>query len=217
VKFHKQTASFLSLKGLISNCRSFINRRLVNNRISVKGVVLYLVLTPLIFPYNLLAATKQPVKYEDSDLKARLIFRSPDQIEAFYLGRGFSKKAIKRITDTCFITAIISNKAVDVLWLELDNWRFTSKSQPIRRITRDYWKKQWQEVGMPLNHQSTFGWTLLPDVRDLRRFEGVGGNVAIPRQNGPFDLEMQFNTGSDKKGKQKKIVFHNLRCGTDKP
>jgi hypothetical protein len=213
VKHYRRNVSVLSLNWLISSCR-----RPAKNNNPLKGVIfLCLLLTVSIFPYSLLAATKQPLKYEDGDLMARLILRTPDQIEAFYLGRGFSKKAIRKITDTCFITAIVKNKNVDVLWLELDNWTFTSKSQPIARITRDYWKKQWREVNMPLNHQSTFGWTLLPDVRDLRRYEGVGGNVAIPRQSGPFDLTMRFKTGPEKNGREKKIIFRDLRCGTNKP
>lgn len=193
-------------------------RMLINNTINVNRVLfLGLCLTSSIFSHNLFAAAKQPVKYEDEDLMVRLIFRTPEQLEAFYIGRGFSKKAIRKIQETCFVTAIIKNKSIDVLWLDLNDWSFSNKYQQILHITRDYWKKQWQEVNMPLNHQSTFGWTLLPDVRDLRHDESVGGNVAIPRQSGPFDLMMRFKTGSKKNGQEKKIIFRDLKCGIDKP
>ena len=164
------------------------------------------------YSHVLLAATQQPTKYEDKDVLARLIFRTPEQLAAFYIGRGFKQEAIKKIQETCFVTAIIKNRNVDVMWLELDNWTFTSGEQPITRIKRDYWKKKWQEIKLPMNHQSTFGWTLLPEVRDLRRDESVGGNVIIPMQSGSFNLTMRFKTGPDKKGKEKKIIFQNIKC-----
>ena len=63
-----------------------------------------------------------------------------------------------------------------------------------------------------MNHQSTFGWTLLPEARDLRRDESVGGNVVISRQTKPFTLTMQFRTGSDKSGALKLIKFERVQC-----
>jgi hypothetical protein len=153
------------------------------------GVFLLFIMT-LIASQISLAATNQLLKYEDNDVMVRLFFRTPDQLEAFYIGRGFQKEAISKIQQTCFITAIIKNKNVNVLWLDLDNWLFSTNSKPITRIKRDYWK---------------------------RRDESVGGNMAIPMQAGSFDLVMQFKTGPDKNGEEKKVVFRNLVCGTNKP
>lgn len=177
---------------------------------------LFLVFLFLVFPECSIATTNEPVKFEDEDIHARLVSRTPEQLAAFYIGRGFHNQAVERIQQTCFITVILKNKNIEVLWLDLDNWEFSRNSISIPRINRDYWKKQWQEVNLPLGHQSTFGWTLLPEVRDLRMHEGVGGNVVIPKQIEPFDLTMLFNTGFDKKGKVKKITFRNITCGTDK-
>lgn len=146
----------------------------------------------------------------------RLVLRSPEQLSAFYLGREFKKSAIDKILATCFVTPIIKNKFFDALWLELDQWEFVSRdNKPIPRIKRDYWKKQWQKIQLEQSHQSTFGWTLMPEVRDLRFDEGVGGSVIIPWQNEPFKLIAHFRTGMNKQGPIKTITFEGVTCKAD--
>jgi len=155
--------------------------------------------------------------YEDEQVSVRVVLRTPDQLTAFYLGREFSRAAIGKILETCFITPIVHNKTVDVLWLELDEWQFTQGDKVISRINRAYWPDKWREVGLPQAHQSTFGWTLMPEVRDLRLDEGVGGSVVIPMQTSPFRVTMKFPTGADKQGPVKTVVFEDLTCVTNPP
>ena len=154
---------------------------------------------------------------EDEQLSVRVVLRTPDQLTAFYLGREFSRAAIGKILETCFVTPIVHNKTVDVLWLELDEWQFSRGDTIIPRINRDYWPDKWREVGLKQAHQSTFGWTLMPEVRDLRLDEGVGGSVVIPMQTEPFRLAMNFRTGADKQGPVKTVVFEDLTCVTNPP
>jgi hypothetical protein len=85
------------------------------------------------------------------------------------------------------------------------------------RITRDYWSGKWREARLPQAQQSTFGWTLMPEVRDLRLDEGVGGSVVIPMQSQPFTMTANFHTGLDKKGKIKTIVFEGIQCVSNEP
>jgi len=151
-------------------------------------------------------------RYEDDQVKMRIVMRTPDQLRAFYIGRGFNQAAIDKILETCFITPVIHNKTLDVLWLELDEWQFSRGDTIIPRIGRDYWPEKWRETGLSQAHQSTFGWTLMPEVRDLRLDEGVGGSVVIPMQTEPFKLTMKFHTGADKQGPVKTVVFEDLQC-----
>lgn len=162
------------------------------------------------------AADKKPLKYQDPQLFMQIFVRSPEQLTAFYLGRQFPQAAIDKILSTCFITPIIKNKTLDRLWLELDNWQFSTESGNITRINREYWKQQWKQVGLSAAHQATFGWTLMPESRDLHRDEGVGGSVVIPMQSKPFTLTAHFKTGVDRKGKPKSIVFKEVACVSDK-
>jgi hypothetical protein len=163
------------------------------------------------------AAVPQHLYYEDDEVAMRLVLRTPEQLTAFYLGREFSQAAIDRILQTCFVAAIIANRAYDVLWLELDNWEFRVDDRVIPRIGREYWKNQWREVALPQRHQSTFGWTLMPEARDLRLHESVGGNVVIPWQSEPFTLVARFATGADRQGQTRTIVFEDVTCLTDAP
>ena len=156
-------------------------------------------------------------RYEDDSVFVRIVQRSPEQLTAFYLGRHFNRAAIEQILDTCFVTPIIHNKTFDVLWLELDNWQFRRGDEYIARIKRDYWPQRWDQADLPQAQRSTFGWTLMPDVRDLRLDESVGGSVVIPWQEQPFTLIMNFRTGADQKGPLKTIVFEDLECVSDSP
>jgi len=155
--------------------------------------------------------------YEDTAVFVRLVQRSPAQLTAFYLGREFNQAAIEQMLATCFITPIIHNKTFEVLWLELDQWRFSRGDTQIPRIKRDYWPEQWQQSGLPQAQRSTFWWTLMPEVRDLRLDESVGGSLVIPWQSQPFTLTMHFQTGADKQGPRKTIVFKDIQCATDTP
>jgi hypothetical protein len=153
--------------------------------------------------------------YADDSVSIRIVQRSPEQLAAFYLARGFNQAAIDQILKTCVITPIIENKTFDALWLELDRWRFTRADDTIARLPRDYWPEQWRASGLPQAQQSTFGWTLLPEVRDLRIDESAGGSVIIPWQTRPFTLSMHFPTGLDRQGPVKTVIFEDLECVGD--
>lgn len=159
-------------------------------------------------------------KYEDDEIYMRIVLRTPEQLSAFYIGREFNQAAIDEILKTCYVTPIIKNKKFEALWLELDNWEFfldtkvdeKGDGKPIKRIKRDYWKKIWEKVSLPQAHQSTFGWTLMPEVRDLRFDEGVGGSIVLPMQSKPFTIKANFKTGLNKQGKPKTVVFEGISC-----
>jgi len=180
-----------------------------------KLFILALLLFAVVIPQSAVTAKKNPLVYEDSEVFMRLVLRTPAQLSAFYQGREFNQVAIDKILQVCFITPIIKNKTLDVLWLELDNWQFSLEKQPIQRIKRDYWSERWREAELQQAHQSTFGWTLMPEVRDLRLDESVGGSVVIPMQSRPFTLVANFRTGAKQKGNSKTIVFEGIECATD--
>jgi len=179
-------------------------------RLTISRYGLWLILS--VSAITAYAAEEGPVEYEDDEVYMRLVIRSKDQLSAFYVGRGFPQNAIDEILKTCFITPLVRNKTLDALWVEPDSWSFIGDNQPIARIKRDYWDKPWKDTGLSLAHQSTFGWTLMPETRDLRIDEGVGGTVAIPMQAKPFTLKARFNTGLNKEGKPKIIEFKGITC-----
>lgn len=156
-------------------------------------------------------AADQPVKRKDVEFS--LSIRTPEQQAAFYSARGFPEAAIREITATCFLTVGIYNRSREVVWLELADWRLTDAAgKPVARITREQWEQTWQRLEVPLASRATFGWTQLPEVRDLQPGEPVGGNVAIIAPSGPFRLTARFRTGTDGAGPPLEFVVKDLSC-----
>jgi hypothetical protein len=158
------------------------------------------------------SADRRVLEYDDENVVMRIIVRTPDQLTAFYQGRKFKQNAVDAILSTCVITPLIKNRTYDYLWLELDLWKFEANGKPVKRLDRSYWQNRWQQVGLKTAHQSTFGWTLLPEARDLRLDEGVGGSVTLPMQSAPFKVIANFPTGENKQGPVKQIVFEDVTC-----
>ncbi len=151
--------------------------------------------------------------FEDKDITVIIGSRTPEQLSAFYTGRGFNQASINAITKKCFIFGMVDNKTYDRLWLILDDWQFfAADGSPMKRLKKGDWAKIWKETGLSTAHQSTFGWTQLPESRDLRQFEHVGGNVAVEWKDKPFTLVATFKTGADKSGKPRTITVENLTC-----
>jgi len=155
---------------------------------------------------------KDPFRYEDVDFKVRIIAQGSEQMAGFYEGRGFSKAAIEEIKKACFITVLMTNTGDKRIWLDISQWRFYAKDKPVERYKRAYWKAKFEQRNIPLAHQSTFGWTLLPEVRDLHPHEPVGGNITMVKTKASFTLEMRFQTGPNKQGKETVVKFNKVQC-----
>ena len=152
-------------------------------------------------------------RFEDSDMTVVIGSRKPEQLAAFYAGRGFNQQAIEEITKKCFVFGMINNKTYDVLWLILDDWTFfAADGSEMKRLKKTDWAETWEKTGLSQAHQSTFGWTQLPESRDLRQHEHAGGNVVVEWKDEPFTLVATFRTGADKTGKSRTITVENLTC-----
>ena len=152
------------------------------------------------------------IEYEDDEIYMRLVTRTTDQLSGFYLAREFPQQAINEILKTCIITPVIRNNKFEALHIEPDSWKFIADNKPIERIKRDYWKKIWTKITLSPAHQATFGWTLMPETRDLRFDEGAGGGIAIPLQTHLFTLKASFRTGIKRDGKIKTVTFRDIAC-----
>lgn len=159
-----------------------------------------------------------PGPYVDNDRLFMLLrLHTPEQMAAFYEARGFPPAAIERIRETCFMTVHIDNKSNTVLWLETANWRITADGKPVTRLDRTYWNGVWDEIRLSQASRSTFGWTQLPDTRDLQPQEPVGGNIVLPRDGRAFTIEADFFTGKHKRQGMVRVKFENLQCAEDPP
>lgn len=161
------------------------------------------------------AMAAKPIEYEDADLQLRFYPRTPDQMSAFYEGRGFPPAMIALLRDYCFITVSLRNKGADVLWLDLAEWRFSDASGAVERIARSVWPPRWAAMAVPLASQSTFRWTLLPEVLDFQPDEREGGNVILVPPPGRFSLSARFVRGADRRGRVVQVRVDGLYCARD--
>jgi len=159
--------------------------------------------------------TGSPLTVKQDAVRIDFRPRTPDQTGSFYEARGFPKAMTELLTQQCFITVVIHNTSDDILWLELANWRFSNNGKALVREHRDTWKQRWNEMGMPLRSQSTFRWTLLPETLDYLPDEAEGGNIVLPRVEGPITLDARFATGADKQGPVINIHAGELYCAQD--
>jgi len=157
----------------------------------------------------------QPVIIKTTDLELEFTARTPNQMGSFYEARGFPKSMLNILKKHCYITAGITNMSDQKIWLDLSRWKFSSAGKPLKREHRDYWKKRWQDMDIPLNKQSTFRWTLIPEDLDYLPGEHEGGNLVLPFTNKPITLKATFATGENKQGKEIVITTDKLFCAED--
>lgn len=154
-------------------------------------------------------------RYDSDKLTVHLSPRTPRQIAAFYAARGFGEAMVDKLRQQCFITVFIKNKSQQIIWLDLTQWQFHNRNGAVQRLDRNYWKAVWQRMQIPLAHQSTFRWTLLPEQLDFRPDEREGGNIILPRDKQPLTIQASFATGEDKSGKPISITLKNIHCAED--
>ena len=162
-----------------------------------------------------LAADAPGYRHEDEQLLVSLKPRTPQQMAAFYTGRGFTAPMIELLKQQCFMTVFIKNKSRDILWLDLAQWQFANADGPITRPHRDLWKQTWQQLQIPLAHQATFRWTLLPESLDFQPDEREGGNLVLPRLGKPLTITARFPTGADRAGPPITLNIGPLECAVD--
>ncbi|MEO1766217.1 hypothetical protein [Thiobacter aerophilum] len=157
-------------------------------------------------------------RLRQADLEFSISPRTPEQLMAFYAARGFPPAAVEVIAASCFLTVGIVNHGRDVVWLEPARWRFeTLDGRPVRRLAREEWEARFERLAVPLAPRATFGWTQLPESRDLQPGEPVGGNVAVEPPAGPFRLIARFRTGADGNGPPLKLRVEPLTCPGSQP
>ena len=157
----------------------------------------------------------EPATYTGQSLVLHAQARTPDQTTAFYIGRGFPAAMLKEFNKACFVTVSMRHTRPDVVWLEPARWRLRdARGHIIKRHDRHYWNRVWKTINAPHAHRATFGWTQLPESRDLQPDEPVGGNITIVPPTGPFSLEFRFATGQNKTGPEIVGRIEDLVCHT---
>ncbi len=164
-------------------------------------------------PADQAPATAARLRLTQDGLKISVSTRTPEQVIAFYSARGFAESAVAELAAACMVTVGIRNQRDQVVWLEPASWRLlAADGRTLRRLDRAYWKARWEQLGIPTANRSTFGWTQLPEQRDLRFDEPVGGNLMLARPGQPFDIEARFLLGAARDEGEIVVRIADLQC-----
>ena len=185
--------------------------------VSIKNFIRYFLGLVIFFggagPITLAADNK--LVFENEQIKLRLFPRTPNQMAGFYEAREFPKEMIDVLTGFCIMTAVIHNKTNDVFWLDVDNWKFVADSGELQRIYRKQWPPRWQKMNIPMASQSTFRWTLLPEMLEFFPDEHEGGNVILVSTENVFSLQASFTVGKNKDKGRIMARIENIQCAKD--
>jgi len=162
------------------------------------------------------AAATQPPGVSTEHIEIQFAPRTPNQLMSFYEARGFPSEMIDILSQQCFITVRIHNKSKEIIWHDLATWQFSHNGKPLKRAHRNYWLDKWHTMNIPQASISTFRWTLIPETLDYLPDEEEGGNIILPRVNGPIAVTASFTTGDDKQGDELYIEYNDLYCAENK-
>jgi hypothetical protein len=201
--------------GKLKHTQRYENRRLISkqtNNLRIRTLAsLQLVLAAALTE----SAAAQPLSVSTEAIEIQFAPRTPNQMMSFYEARGFPKEMLNILRKECFITVRIHNKSREIIWHDLANWRFSHDDKPLKREHREYWLQKWHSMQIPLASISTFRWTLLPETLDYLPDEEEGGNIILPRVNGPIALSATFASGDDQRGPIITITHDRLNCAED--
>ncbi len=154
-------------------------------------------------------------RFKHDEFRMRFTPRTPQQIHAFYEGRGFSKPALQSLQDKCFFTTGLKNTGKNIVLSDVANWKFSANGKPVKLYNRKDWKEHWTKLQLPLGHQATFRWTQFPIKLDFRPDEGEGGNVVIPRTRENLTFEATFYIQSNNAKTPVHVKVENMKCAFD--
>ena len=142
----------------------------------------------------------------------RLVPRSPEQMSAFYYGRGFPAPMVEKIKQLCLVTVGLHNKSKDLIMLDFNNWTFRTKTGTIKRYPNKYWINKFHELKFPKPSIVTFRWTTLNDNYEFQPDEREGGNILLPRVAEPFSIQGTLHITKGTKKTAVPVKFENVVC-----
>jgi len=161
--------------------------------------------------------TTDPLTWEKTQQGVTFYLKQlhPDQVKAFYLGRGFSQAQIKPYTDSCVYTSILRNDhAVGRIHFLRKNWRINSKDKQQSIQQNSAWLALFKQQNVSPSALIAFRLAQLPEEQE---YEPSGdwnqGMLAIDLPLGSqFDLTVNW----DINGQPYAMKLKGLRCAKQK-
>lgn len=154
-------------------------------------------------------------KWSGGGLKLEIAPLNLDQVQAFYIGRGFSPADAGFIAETgCIFRSAIGNAGTGAndpkVTVQLANWRVIVDGKATPPMTREIWAKAWAARGVDESQTIAFYWSLFPSEQLYRPSDYNWGLISFALSPGArFDLELHWSQA----GEERTQVLKNLECG----
>lgn len=165
----------------------------------------------------LLAAADPPVETRETRVSGVYLSLTPilpDQVRAFYLGRGFDTASAELLATTaCVFQTVFRNESVaNGIAFNLADWRVrTPRGEVPLKLERE-WQREWERRGVSPGARTAFRYALFPTEH---RYEVGDWNMGMTTYALPlgsrFDLTFTWREGD----KQHEAVMTGVRCATD--
>ena len=131
----------------------------------MQTIILILIITFITNP-SLAQQTNSPKTWKKSinGISFSLKQILPNQVDAFYIGRGFSRKQIKPYTDTCVYTTILRNdNAVGRVHFIRHNWDIISGGKTQNPPKNSAWLQQFKQTSTAKSALIAFNFAQFPE------------------------------------------------------
>lgn len=165
-----------------------------------------------------LLAAEMPVETRESRVSGVYLSLTPvlpDQVRAFYLGRGFDADSAELLATTaCVFQTVFRNEAVaDGIAFNLAEWRArTARGEQPPKLERE-WQREWERRAVPAGARTAFRYALYPTEHRYAVGDWNMGMTTFALPPGSrFDLKFTWHAD----GKRHEAVMTGVRCATDK-
>ena len=160
-------------------------------------------------------ASAEALKWSGDGLKIELQALTPDLTRAFFIGRGFPKKAVELLAnEACVFRSAIGhssqNSADPSVTIELKKWRVIKGAKAYGLRTREMWREIWKSRKLDQSARTAFHWALIPTEQTYSVTDYNWGMLTfMEKPSVKFDLEIAWRVGNE----PKTHIFKALQCG----
>lgn len=154
--------------------------------------------------------------WHDGASRITLVQLLPDQVRAFFQGRGFTAAQSERVAATCVFQLVIRNgaDAAEAMTVELPAWRVerAGGGAGSPRLAAA-WEAEWARLGVASGPRVAFRWALFPARQRFAPGDWNMGMLTLDLEHGTtFDLHAAWHAGSQ----ARTVVFRDLACAEDR-
>ncbi len=152
----------------------------------------------------------------DQDFSATFIQRLPDQTRAFFLARGFSRRAADALAGRCLFQTILGNAGKrGAITVDLSEWRWHAPGgRSGRLLLKEAWLRRLAAQGEPLRARIALKWSFYPTRQRFEPDDWNMGMTSYPLAPGSrFDLDLVWH---DAQGRRHRLRMVGLHCAPDR-